>query len=283
MASLDRVIPRKCCRWERSTRTMATKEGDMRAKWFLVIAALVALTLGTAQNALADNNATGSTGAVQTGPVGVTPTAGASQDGTSAAVSAPVTVGGSGDNTATNSVGAVQAGGGNTSSNSTGTAQVSSASASPTASAGTSGRSAGASFPLSVGGNGSNTASNSTGAAQVGGGNTATGSAGTVQSGPVGASPSVGSGSTATAASTSPGAGSTPTSAVGGSSPGARTSEGAPRLNRNTVGVTKAPANLVQMLGRLPFTGLRLLMVGLLGLVLLATGLATRRRTRLGV
>ena len=36
----------------------------MRVKWFPVIAALVALTLGTAQTALADNNATGSTGAV---------------------------------------------------------------------------------------------------------------------------------------------------------------------------------------------------------------------------
>jgi hypothetical protein len=246
----------------------------MRAKWFLVIAALVALTLGTAQTALADNNATGSTGAVQTGPVGVTPTAGASQDGTSAAVSAPVAVGGSGDNTATNSTGVVQAGGGNTSSGSTGSAQVSSASASPSASAGASGSSAGASFPLRVGGNGSNTASNSTGAAQVGGGNTATGSAGTVQSGPVAASPSLGSGSTATAASTS---------AVGGSSPGTRTSEGAPRPNRNTFGVTKAPANLVQTLGRLPFTGLRLVMVGLLGLVLVATGLAARRRARLSV
>ena len=282
MASLDRVIPRKCCRWERSTRTMATKEGDMRAKWFLVIAALVALTLGTAQNALADNNATGSTGAVQTGPVGVTPTAGASQDGTSAAVSAPITVGGSGDNTATNSVGAVQAGGGNTSSNSTGTAQVSSASATPTASAGTSGRSAGASFPLTVGGNGSNTASNSTGAAQVGGGNTATGSAGTVQSGPVGSGSTATAGSTAGTASTSAGSGSTPTFAIGGS-PGARTSEGAPRPNRNTLGDTKQPTAGAQLLGRLPFTGQRLLMLVLLGLALLATGLATRRRMRLSV
>jgi hypothetical protein len=255
----------------------------MRAKWFLVIAALVALTLGTAQTALADNNATGSTGAVQTGPVGVTPTAGASQDSASAAVSAPVTVGGSGDNTATNSTGAVQVGGGNTSSNSTGSAQVNSASVSPSASAGGSGRSAGASFPLSVGGNGNNTASNSTGGAQIGGGNTSTGSVGTVQSGPVGASPSVGSGSTATAASTPAGSGSTPTSAVGESAPGTRTSEGAPRPNRNTFGVTKPLVDGLQTLGRLPFTGLRLLMIVLLGLAVLATGLATRRRTRLSV
>lgn len=249
----------------------------MRARSFLVIAALVALTLGTAQAALADNNATGSTGAVQTGPVGVTPTAGASQGGTSAAASAPVTVGGSGDNTATNSMGAVQVGGGNTSSNSTGSAQVSSASASPSASAG----GTGASFPLTVGGNGNNTASNSTGAAQIGGGNTSSGSVGTVQSGPAGASPSVGSGSSAAGASTSAGSGSTPTSAVG-QSPGTRTSEGAPRPNRNTFGDTKQPTGGLRMLGRLPFTGQRLLLVVLLGLALLATGLATRRRTRLG-
>ncbi|MDP9257096.1 MAG: hypothetical protein M3Q31_11135, partial [Actinomycetota bacterium] len=84
----------------------------MRAKWFLVIAAVAALSLGTAQSALADNNATGSVGAVQAGPVGATPTAGASQSGTTASASAPVAVGGSGDNNATDSVGAVQAGGG---------------------------------------------------------------------------------------------------------------------------------------------------------------------------
>src|SRR6266576_4353099 len=138
LASLDRVIPRKCCREAQSTRMTATKEGVMRARCLLVIAAVVALTLGTAQTALADNNATGSVGAVQTGPVGVTPTADVDQAGASAAASVPVAVGGSGNNTATNSVGAVQAGGGNTSNDSTGSVQVSSVSASPSASAGAS-------------------------------------------------------------------------------------------------------------------------------------------------
>src|SRR6266480_745107 len=109
---------------------MSTKEGAMRSRRVVVIVAVVALTLGTAQTALADNNATGSVGAVQTGPVGVTPAAGASQGGATASASAPVAVGGSGNNSATNSVGVVQAGGGNSSNNSTGTAQVSSASAS---------------------------------------------------------------------------------------------------------------------------------------------------------
>jgi hypothetical protein len=103
----------------------------MRARCLLVIAAVVALTLGAAQTALADNDATGSVGAVQTGPVGVTPTADASQAGATVAASVPVAGGGSGNNTATNSVGAVQAGGGNTSNDSTGSVQVSSVSASP--------------------------------------------------------------------------------------------------------------------------------------------------------
>ena len=145
--SLERVIRRKCCAERRSTRMMSTKEGAMRSRHVVVIVAVVALTLGTAQTALADNNATGSVGAVQTGPVGVTPTAGASQSGATAAASVPVRIGGSGNNTATNSTGAVQAGGGNTSNNSTGTAQVSSVHASPSASAGASGNNASASVP----------------------------------------------------------------------------------------------------------------------------------------
>ena len=57
----------------------------MRSRRVVVIVAVVALTLGTAQTALADNNATGSVGAVQTGPVGATPTVGASQAGATAA------------------------------------------------------------------------------------------------------------------------------------------------------------------------------------------------------
>ena len=77
----------------------------MRSRHVVVIVAVVALTLGTAQTALADNNTTGSTGAVQTGPVGVTPTAGANQAGATAAASVPVSIGGSGNNTATNSTG----------------------------------------------------------------------------------------------------------------------------------------------------------------------------------
>ena len=241
----------------------------MRAKWFLVIAAAVALTLGTAQPALADNNATGSVGAVQTGPVGATPTAGASQAGATAAASVPVAVGGSGDNTATNSVGAVQAGGGNTSNNSTGSVQVSSVSSSPS-------------------GDGSNTASNSTGGVQVGGGNASTGSAGVVQAGSPQAAPAVGASIvgeavSASAASMPTALASTPVSDIGEPAPGTRTSEGAPRPNRNTFGVTKTPNDGPRTLAQLPFTGLGLLMFVLLGLALLATGLTARTSARLSV
>ena len=97
----------------------------MKRKFLLVLAAIAAVTLGTARPALADNSATGSTGAVQVGNVGVSPSAGASQGDASAAATAPVSVAGSGDNTASDSVGAVQVGGGNTSSGSTGSAQTS--------------------------------------------------------------------------------------------------------------------------------------------------------------
>jgi hypothetical protein len=242
----------------------------MRAKQALVIAAFAALALGTAQNALADNNATGSVGAVQTGPVGVTPTAGASQGGATANASAPVAVGGSGNNTATNSVGGVQAGGGNSSNNSTGTAQVSSASASPSASGGAAGNSTSAGVPLTVGGNGSNTASNSTGGAQIGGGNSSSGSSGVLQAGSVQGAPAVGASKAASSAA----------SAAGLPSPGTRTSEGAPRRNRNTLGATKTPTGGPKALAQLPFTGLGLLLFVLLGLGLVATGLVTRSRTR---
>src|SRR6266511_5897181 len=96
----------------------------MRPKRLPVIAAVLAVTLGLAPTALADNDATGSVGAVQTGTVAVTPTV----DTSSASVSAPTSIGGSGDNTASGSVGSVQVGGGNTSTNSTGSVQVSSVS-----------------------------------------------------------------------------------------------------------------------------------------------------------
>jgi hypothetical protein len=301
----------------------------------VVIVAVVALTLGTAQTALAENNATGSVGAVQTGPVGVTPTAGASQSGATASASVPVRIGSSGNNTATNSTGAVQAGGGNTSNNSTGTAQVSSVHASPSASAGASGNNASASVPLTVGRNGSNNASGSTGAAQIGGGNSSAGSTGVFQSGGVTAGPSVRAGGTTSAPATLGGdgtntasdsigaaqlgggndaAGSTGTAqsspfatflsvdsaalesdsasgtavdspsstAVGLRQPGNRAAEGAPNRTRNTFGAAKSPTGEPRTIAQLPFTGLGLLLVALLGLVMLATGLTTRPRIRLG-
>jgi len=165
--------------------SLDTKEGDMRSKCVLVLAAIMAITLGTARPALADNNADGSVGTVQTGNVSVTPSLGADQGGTTAAVSAPTSIAGSGDNTASNSVGAVQVGGGNTSSSSTGSVQVSSVSTSPSASAGAAGSTASAGVPVTVGSGGNNTASGSVGAVQLGGNNSATRSFLAVQSGAV--------------------------------------------------------------------------------------------------
>jgi hypothetical protein len=77
---------------------------------------------------------------------------------------------------------------------------------------------------------------------------------------------------------------STPSTSVGApSSPGTRTSEGAPRPNRNTFGATKTPTGGPQTLGQLPFTGLGLLLFVLLGLALVVTGLETRAHARLSV
>jgi hypothetical protein len=65
--------------------------------------------------------------------------------------------------------------------------------------------------------------------------------------------------------------------------PGTRTSEGAPRPNRNTFGATKTPLGRVRTLAQLPYTGLGLALFVLLGLILVATGLTTRKRARLSV
>jgi hypothetical protein len=192
LGSLERVIPFKCG-FDRLTSGKAreagwvpgeqqTKEGDMRIKCLFVVALVAAFTLGTAQTAFADNDATGSVGAVQTGNVGVTPSVGAGEAGATA-VSAPTSVAGTGDNTASSSVGAVQVGGGNTSSNSVGSVQSSPVSSTPTASAGAGGNTVNAGVPITVGGGGSNTSSSSIGAAQVGGGNTASDSGGVAQVG----------------------------------------------------------------------------------------------------
>ena len=86
----------------------------MRSKLLTLTALLVAFALADAGSALADNNATGSTGAVQVSNTSVTPSVSASSGTTSVAVSAPTSVAGTGNNTSSNSVGTVQVGGGNT-------------------------------------------------------------------------------------------------------------------------------------------------------------------------
>ena len=135
----------------------------MRSKR-VVIAAVMALTFGTAQTALADNNATGSIAAVQAGPVGATPTAAASQAGASVAASVPVAVGGTGNNTAAHSVGLYRP--------AEGTPRITPLAASRSAARARRRqrprvhrvRARAQAAPLKVGGNGSNNASGSTGA-----------------------------------------------------------------------------------------------------------------------
>jgi hypothetical protein len=70
--------------------------------------------------------------------------------------------------------------------------------------------------------------------------------------------------------------------AVGLPRPGSRAAEGAPNRTRNTFGAAKSPTGEPRTIAQLPFTGLGLLLVALLGLVMLATGLTTRPRIRLG-
>ena len=164
----------------------------MRIKCLVLTALAAAVTLANAQTALAENDATGSIGAVQVGNVAVTPSVGAGEAGATVNVSAPTSVAGAGDNTASNSIGAVQVGGGNTSSNSVGSVQSSPVRSTPSVSVGVGGNSASVSVPVNVGSGGGNNASNSAGAAQAGGGNNAAGSVGVVQIGSISVAPMVG-------------------------------------------------------------------------------------------
>ncbi len=86
----------------------------MQSKFLVLIALLVAVVLGTAGTALADNNASGSIGTVQAGNTAVNPSASAGLPATGAAASAPTSVAGSGNNNSSNSIGTAQIGGGNT-------------------------------------------------------------------------------------------------------------------------------------------------------------------------
>src|SRR5439155_6282980 len=132
----------------------------MRSKVLGLIALLAALALADVGTALADNNASGSIGAVQVGNTSVDPSVNVSLPATSTAastaVSAPTSVAGSGNNKASNSAGVVQVGGGNTASGSTGAVQSSAVSSSPSVSASAAGSSAHVSAPASVGGSGGN-------------------------------------------------------------------------------------------------------------------------------
>ena len=261
----------------------------MRAKVFGLLAVALAGILGFAHDARADNNATGSTGTVQVGNTSVSPAASASSPAAGVTVSAPASVSGSGGNNASNSTGAVQVGGGNNASGSTGAVQAGGAGVAPSASAGAQGASAGVSAPVTVGGNGGgNSASVSTGAAQVGGGNSASGSTGAAQVSGAQAGLAIGAsaaGSSAVAAlGLGNGAGSAGTAPAGAAfvpattPTGNRTVEQAPGgpTTRRTLAANRVPEG-AGVIGQLPFTGLVLGLIVLVGAVLLLLGLALRR------
>ena len=105
---------------------------------------------------------------------------------------------------------------------------------------------------------------------------------GTAQSGPFATFLSVDSAALESDSASGTAVDSPSSTAVGLPQPGSRAAEGAPNRARNTFGAAKSPTGERHTLAQLPFTGLGLLLVALLGLAMLATGLTTRARTRLG-
>jgi hypothetical protein len=300
----------------------------MKRRLMLAFVVLVALALGMAGTAFGENNASGSVGTAQVGSATVTPTTNATTPAiaptpttavpaTSASVSAPVSIGGSGNNTASNSVGSIQAGGGNTADNSAGTVQSGPASTAPAVSAPGGQQQATATAPVTIGGDDANSASQSLGTLQVGGGNSASGSKGTAQTAGMHASPSAGTNgvgarvlgavsgvfgggggksaadSSSTAAAPAGGQPIGPARARGltgsGTPPVAasRTKRGVSGTTARADGAPKARPLAVRTLlaatanaAGLPFTGLALWKVTLAGLVLLGAGLQLRARVR---
>jgi hypothetical protein len=215
------------------------------------------------------NSASGSAGTVQTGPVATSPSVSVSVAESRAAVTAPAEVGGSGPNTSSNSVGAVQSGGGNSASNSIGATQVGGASAAPAIDVSLAhATGAAVDVPTASGGSGGNTATESVGSVQIGGRNAASGGtppAGTPTTGVLGAE-------AATFA---------PETSVAGSRttvPRALQAMPVPRTSR-TLGASH-DLNRVGRLRPLPFTGLRIWLLALLGLALAGLGATTRRLAR---
>jgi hypothetical protein len=237
-------------------------------------------SLGTVQVG-GGNNADGSAGTAQVGDTAVAPMLSAT--GTPVG---DVSVGGSSGiagsgNDATGSLGTAQIGGGNTSTGSGGTTQSSGIAVGPTVSVGDTpvgGTTVGT--PTNVGEGNGNTSTGSLGTAQVGGGNSATGSDGSVQVGSP--TPPTESGPTFSTLSLDNSGGPTAAPAVPSATPSVTppaatpTSKAAPAKHQ---AVLPAPSKTLtgnRTIGSLPFTGLDLLFVVLLGLTLTAGGLRMR-------
>jgi hypothetical protein len=246
-------------------------------------------SLGTVQVG-GGNNADGSAGTAQVGDTAVAPTL--SLTGTPAG---DVIVGGSSGiagsgNDATGSLGTAQIGGGNTSAGSGGTTQSSGIVVGPTASVGDTpvgGTTVG--VPTNVGEGNGNTSSGSLGTTQVGGGNSATGSVGTAQVGSPTPPPSESGPTFSTLSaenSTSSGnlvAAPAAPSATPGATPPAAAPSGSKAAPAKHEAVLPAPQKTLtgnRTIGSLPFTGLDLLFVVLLGAALTAGGLRMRTVAR---
>lgn len=263
----------------------------------------------TASGTGGGNDASGSTGAVQSSPAALHPGARASEGSTTLDAHAPLAIG-AGGSSASRSTGAVQVGGGNDASGSTGAAQLSGATMSPAATAGAGGNSASLGGSVGIPGSG-NSASSSTGTLQAGGGNSAGGSLGAAQSSgpqvgptlttttpalgdlgellpvagagvlsPPAATPAQGAiasaGVTRALASVSPQHPAVRTQVVKSTSKAGVAGAGRAHKPKAAVSVRTAAARVVA--GVLPFTGLGLLAFVAAGLVLLVVGGAAWRR-----
>jgi hypothetical protein len=230
------------------------------------------------------NTASRSTGVAQSGPIAAAPRVSTATPVGATGGSASVAIGGTGGNNASDSAGVAQVGGGNGAAGSAGVGQAGPLSAEVAAFF----AAIGASFPFTLGGTGGNNGSQSDGVLQLGGGNSATGSTGAAQTGAFGFSPFVDaaglteipSGTPVRIPASASGTPAVPVTTVGSPTPVRRTQR-APLTPRAAPRGTPSTGRFgVLGTGTLPFTGLSLALAFVLGLTLLAAGVAVRRTAR---
>ena len=135
---------------------------------------------------------------------------------------------------------------------------------------------------FATGGNSGNSAEGSTGTAQLGGGNSASGSTATLQSGPAAAGTSLAAATpraTAGGSPTATAAASVPTPKTAAVPTTRRTAQQAPAPGRRRTLGAGGPRGVAQI-SQLPFTGLMLGFVALIGAALSGLGLGLRSYAR---